>query len=80
MPGFGFSRSRNSLPGRIRADPTVSPLGSAAIAHGFSSCIAVPLVARTTQEHGKSSWRFLVKVDLCGALSLSLYGGARAVR
>jgi signal transduction histidine kinase len=45
----------------IRADPTVSPLGSAAIAHGFSSCIAVPLVARTTQGD---------MVDLRGALSL----------
>jgi signal transduction histidine kinase len=45
----------------IRADPTAPPLGFAAIAHGFSSCIAVPLVAPTTQGD---------MADLRGALSL----------
>jgi C4-dicarboxylate-specific signal transduction histidine kinase len=45
----------------IRADPKDSPWRSAAIAQGFDSCIALPLIA-----HDKH----LGAVDLCGALSL----------
>jgi signal transduction histidine kinase len=45
----------------INADPTAPPWRSAAVAHGFDSCIAVPLVA-----HGHHSGA----IDLRGALSL----------
>jgi C4-dicarboxylate-specific signal transduction histidine kinase len=45
----------------IQTDPRVSPWRSAAIAHGFNSCIALPLVVQTTQRG---------VVDLRGALSL----------
>jgi signal transduction histidine kinase len=45
----------------ILADPNDSPWQSAALAHGFDSCIALPLVARHEQ---------LGAVDLHGALGL----------
>jgi signal transduction histidine kinase len=45
----------------IQTDPTLSPLRCAAVAHGFDSCIALPLIARTTQKD---------VADLHGALSL----------
>jgi signal transduction histidine kinase len=45
----------------IKADPTAPPWRSAAVAHGFDSCIAVPLVAHS--HHGGA-------IDLRGALSL----------
>jgi C4-dicarboxylate-specific signal transduction histidine kinase len=61
LAGLAVQTGKPCCVNNLQTDPTASLLRSTAVAHGFSSCLAVPLVACTTRGD---------MVDLRGALSL----------